>query len=437
MRRFNRSGAVFGDGFVFLALVGCGLVLANVAKATPVVSGAFEQLYNIGSNTLGFATGERLRMGAYVTSAAGSADLATIASLVSGSASTTNLLTGQTVNRGLSYTGSPSVGGLFTSVPPYNTGLSGSWSLSFSDGVGAPATVATPAIPQGVTQTPFTQSITLSGTGNSPTFSWAPPANTAVNGYRINIYDRAEVSSANPFGQILSRNFAPTTTSFTVSDASPGLQPGYNFNTSSRYSIEISLLQTRDGSNTNLGNPNVAALSRVYADFQIVNSGNIQVNLPTATVNGAYVFNLAVQPNVTYYVDPDVATGYRFAIGAGNPNFASVLLPSLQALPYHLSYLFGGTLFDVLVAGGVQYFFQAGGVNAFDVTGIDPGLGLDPSNPVAFITGLTFAGAGQFTGTQTPIVTMVAVPAPSSISLFAVGLLGLLMVCGRIGRAWG
>jgi hypothetical protein len=114
-----------------------------------------------------------------------------------------------------------------------------------------------------------------------------------------------------------------------------------------------------------------------------------------------------------------------------------VLLPSLQALPYHLSYLFGGTLFDVLVAGGVQYFFQAGGVNAFDVTGIDPGLGLDPSNPVAFITGLTFAGAGQFTGTQTPIVTMVAVPAPSSISLFAVGLLGLLMVCGRIGRAWG
>ena len=46
---------------------------------------------------------------------------------------------------------------------------------------------------------------------------------------------------------------------------------------------------------------------------------------------------------------------------------------------------------------GVQFFFGAGGVSAFEVTGIDPSANLDPGNAGAFVTGLTFVSAGPFT----------------------------------------
>jgi hypothetical protein len=40
--------------------------------------------------------------------------------------------------------------------------------------------------------------------------------------------------------------------------------------------------------------------------------------------------------------------------------------------------------------------FAPGGVSEFEVLGIDPNLGLDPTNPIAFITALTFESAGKF-----------------------------------------
>jgi hypothetical protein len=32
----------------------------------------------------------------------------------------------------------------------------------------------------------------------------------------------------------------------------------------------------------------------------------------------------------TLYIDPNVATGFTYTISAGNPNFATVVLPTLQ-----------------------------------------------------------------------------------------------------------
>jgi hypothetical protein len=43
------------------------------------------------------------------------------------------------------------------------------------------------------------------------------------------------------------------------------------------------------------------------------------------------------------------------------------------------------------------------GVSSFTVTGIDPTDNLDPGSGTEFITGVTFVGSGQFTGTMTPI----------------------------------
>jgi len=400
--------------------------LPSPATATPIVQSGFEQLFNISQNSLGFTTGSRIRYGATVTSAAGSTNLAVIQNVTTGFANTTNTVTGLPLAspRSLTYSGSPVIGGLFTGTIPYNPSLTGPWTLTFSDGVGGPAVVTTPAIPSGVQPLGFVQSITLSGTGNNPTFTWAAPLNTNVNGYRINLYDAAQVSPTSPFGQILSSNFAPTVNSFTVTNGTPGLQPGYNFNTTSQYSIEVSALQTRNGSTTNLGNPNVAALSRVYADFKITNTGNIQVNLPVARVNGADMFDLTVQPGVRYFIAPDMAPGYKYAAGTGNPNFASVFLPSLQASPYELSYTIGNSSFNFQSVGGQEFFFPTGGVNAFSVQGVDP------SSAQTFLTGLTFVGGGQFTGTVAPIVT--AVPEPASAGLFLAGVLGVW--CARRGK---
>lgn len=130
---------------------------------------------------------------------------------------------------------------------------------------------------------------------------------------------------------------------------------------------------------------------------------------------------MTVVPGTTYFVDPKVAVGYSFAIGAGDPNFASVLLPAVQSNPFDVSFVYNGMSFSDMVAPETVFDFPTLGVDAFTVTGIDPSDGLDPADTTAFITGLTFTGDGTFNGTQTPIT---AASEPGSIALLASGLLG-------------
>ncbi|WP_207539154.1 hypothetical protein [Sabulicella rubraurantiaca] len=409
-------------------------------RAAPTVSSPFEQLYNLGTNTIGFNPGQYIRLGATVTSVTGPNGTSNNLDVIRtellpanggfAQASTTNLVTGNPVLRTMNYAGSPAIGALYTAFAADNPALRGPWTLSFSDGSGTTSRT-TQAIPQGATQTPFVQSVAVTGAGNNPTFSWAPPPGTTVNGYRINIYDQGQISPTSPNGLVLSQNFAPNVTSLSLSSFANQLPAGYNIDGSSKKTIEINLLQTRDGGSSNLSNPNVLALSRVFADFTTTNTGNVQVYLPTAYVNGAKVFDFAVQPGVTYHIDPIPATGYVYEIGAGDPNFASVTLPDEQSDPYQLSFMWGGLSFLETVLGGVEYFFPAGGVSQFTVTGIDSSLF------TAFITGLSFTGAGQFTGTQTPILPdgPTPVPEPGMLWLLVLASLGLWGVSRRTAGA--
>jgi hypothetical protein len=188
------------------------------------------------------------------------------------------------------------------------------------------------------------------------------------------------------------------------------------------------VLQTRNGSTTNLTNNNVSALARVYSSFQTLPTGTLPINLPTVTSVGSqvlYTFNITVQPDVTYAIDPAIATGYIYKIGSGDPNFASVSLPNIgNPDPYSL-YTWNGSsfVFDTTLAANTVFDFAASGVSEFEVLGIDPHLALDPTNPTAFITDLTFEGAGNFTGTMSPIT--VSVPEPSAWAMMLLGFVGL------------
>jgi hypothetical protein len=63
------------------------------------------------------------------------------------------------------------------------------------------------------------------------------------------------------------------------------------------------------------------------------------------------------------------------------------------------------------------------------VLGIETSAGLNPSDVTAFITGVSFAGDGRFTGTMTPITAEV--PEPPMTVLLGMALMGLALVQQR------
>ncbi len=71
----------------------------------------------------------------------------------------------------------------------------------------------------------------------------------------------------------------PSPTTYTVL-ASDFTVPGNAFTPGKNYSIEISLIPTKDGSSSNLANDNLQAIARVYADFTPNSGGGPPVNLP-------------------------------------------------------------------------------------------------------------------------------------------------------------
>jgi PEP-CTERM motif-containing protein len=146
--------------------------------------------------------------------------------------------------------------------------------------------------------------------------------------------------------------------------------------------------------------------------------------LPSIDHTGVYHFNVgSVGPGSVTFIDPKVAIGYDYAIGHGDPNFASVILPNVGGGHFELSFLQGGHTVMDPVNAGVQFFFLGGGVSAFEVTGINPSAHLDPGNALAFVTGLTFVTNGSFTGTMTPLTA--SVPEPSTWTMMLIGFAGV------------
>ena len=152
---------------------------------------------------------------------------------------------------------------------------------------------------------------------------------------------------------------------------------------------------------------NAGQVSGLYHDAGGATRGFIAtpVSMPTGTTSGgAYVFSVDVVPNVPIFIDPVVAVGYDYRIGKKNPRIATVRLPIGIGDSWYKVKVNGRRF---LLAGGELLDFRVNGfprgVDKFRVDCIEVDALLDPANPQAFPTELTFMEAGRFTGTQEPI----------------------------------
>jgi hypothetical protein len=127
-----------------------------------------------------------------------------------------------------------------------------------------------------------------------------------------------------------------------------------------------------------------------------------------------YCFNgVPVQAGSTVLIDPTIAVGFDYAIGAGDPLFESVTLPTGIGDNLFDLLLWGGTGWvdtGLDLHGGQRHFFAPGGVDRFRILGIETAVGLDPFAVGKFTTGLTFVADGEFNGTMTPILATVPEP---------------------------
>ena len=129
------------------------------------------------------------------------------------------------------------------------------------------------------------------------------------------------------------------------------------------------------------------------------------------------------------FLGPLVAAGYQYQTGAGNPNFASVVMPiGLDSSNAYLLSLCSGTSLGS-IAGGQTFKFGGSGVSCFDVTGIS---GVTAGDENALVTGLTFTDTGSFTGTVDPFSATTGggggstgVPEPGMLALFGLGFFAL------------
>jgi hypothetical protein len=388
-----------------LGTVATALLVAGAARATPVVvNDPYQWLENRSTNTLGRVPGLRQNIG--VNSA-----------VPNGLSGTTATATQGSTVLPLPYSGSSAIANEFNFTLPANPALFGPWQLSFTNGADT-TTVNTPSIAPGLAPMPFVRDVRLTNQ-SATSFAWSIPPSASLDAVRVNLFDRGRLNLAGTGADIVyNATFAASTTSFTLPST---LVNGLPLIQGNLYTLEINLLDfvgNVPGAQNDLRNR-----SRLYVDFLPGPTPASGAFLPVVEpgVNGAaplFHFDISRVGSQQIFIDPLVAKGYTYKIGVGNPNFASVLLPTGIGDGLYTIVLDDGSTFGA--TGGTSFAFAAGGVGKFTVLGIEESAGLNAADPTAFLTGLTFASAGSFTGTMQAVV---AIPEPSTWLMLFTGLL--------------
>lgn len=381
-----------------------GALLPSIAAAAPItVSNAYHYLDNRGPSNTGLNSGVRTVFGALTVQPNGNGG-------TFGSATNPNYQGGAPVPL---FFQSQIVGSdEFAATLPAASAPLTPWTLSFANGPDLQQAVTPDLV--GASLMGFARNVAVSGT-STPTLSWQAAAGQSYDAVRLNFYnlDQRVNGLATLFRSVNLQSAAAS--AFTI-PAAWGLQVGTG------YSVEISLIETRDGTGS-LTQSNLLSRSRSFFDFSLLTTAVPgPVYLPTvvpATTNSPYqfTFNISgVSNDTTTFIDPEIAVGYDYAIGAGDPNFSAFELPDVGDGLFDL-YLWDGTawMFSQVVQAGDLVQFGGAGVSQFRILGIETSAGLDPADGTAFVTGLRFVSNGDFTGTMTPIV--VEIPEPGTLML--------------------
>jgi hypothetical protein len=146
--------------------------------------------------------------------------------------------------------------------------------------------------------------------------------------------------------------------------------------------------------------------------------------LPSAVINGSYVFNhTGTSAGTPVFFDPPVAPGYVFT--ASGPNFASFTVTTPLPHTPNLTFTFNGTSVNwnsTSPGSGKfsEFDFPNGGVSKFVLSGINNA----DIHGQEFTYAFTFASSAPISFTQAPLA--LSFPEPSGLTLLSVGAVGLL-----------
>ncbi len=253
----------------------------------------------------------------------------------------------------------------------------------------------------GVGLLPFVDSIRMLPDFLTPTVLWdLPPSGSATfDNVQIGLFDDVTDERLSVFGPNQDQLFETLPANATSYSFEPGaLDPGR------KYVVRI-LLREANASGANIRR------SLTFFNFSpIQKTSSTPVYLPSLDPGGVYNFDFDVRAGFPVLIDPEVAIGYHYEIGDGDPRFSSVSLPDVGDGNYEVIPFDGAGNAQAaipLTANEVLDFtdqIDPAGIERFLVLGIESSAALDPTDVTAFMTTLTFVNDGHFTGTMTPII---------------------------------